>query len=367
MKVKCTQENLNRGLGIVSHVASKNTNLPILNNIMISAKDGILSLVATNLEIGVVANVRSKIDEDGSFTVPAAVIANYINLVSSDNIDIELDGKELEVKSGKQNTKIKGEGASEFPIIPEVEKNIEFKINGEELIKSVSQVVSSASMDDTRPEISGVFMYFNNLELTLAATDSYRLAEKKSKLITGKEEKKVIVPQRTIQELVRICGIHTPEEVIIHINDNQILFNLGDVKLSSRLIEGEYPDYKQIIPENFNTEAIIDKNEFIKVVKGASLFSKSGINDVNLAFLVEKGEISINALNTQLGENTASVSGKITGKDNDIVFNYKYLLDGLTNIDTQNVILKIIDNANPGIFMPEGKDDFAYIIMPIKQ
>ena len=367
MKLKCTQENLNKGLGIVSHVASKNTNLPILNNIMISAKSGILSLVATNLEIGITANVRSKIDEDGSFTIPATVITSYINLVSGDNIDIDLEGKELRINAGKQNTKIKGEGASEFPIIPEVEKNNKFIIEGEELIKSLSQVVSSASMDDTRPEISGVFMYFNGNKLILAATDSYRLAEKKCNLIKGGEETRVIVPQRTILELIRICGLLPLGQVEIYLDDNQILFNLGEVQLTSRLIEGEYPDYKQIIPKNFNTEAIINKDGFIKVVKGASLFSKSGINDVNLAFLKDKGEISINALNTQLGENTAAVEGKITGDNNDIVFNYKYLLDGLTNIDSENVNIKIIDNTNPGMFTSEGKDDFTYIIMPIKQ
>lgn len=367
MNIKCTQENLDRGLMVVNHVASKNTNLPILNNVMISAKDGALTLVATNLEIGVVANVRAKIDEEGSFTVPASVISNCIGLISGENIGLNLKGKELEIKSGKQQTKIKGEGAAEYPIIPQVEKSAEFKIDGEKLVQSFSQVSSSASMDDTRPEISGILMHFCGHDLVLAATDSYRLAEKKIQLISGQEEKKVIVPQRTVQELIRICGTYPTEEIIIYTNDNQVLFDMGDVKLSSRLIEGEYPDYRQIIPKDFNTEAKAKKEEIIKVIKGASLFSKSGINDVNLNFLKDRGEISVSALNAQLGENTASVRSDVRGQDNEIVFNHKYLLDGLTNIDTEDVIIKIIDKSNPGMFLPEGKDDFVYIIMPIKQ
>ncbi|MFH1781917.1 MAG: DNA polymerase III subunit beta [Patescibacteria group bacterium] len=367
MKFKCTQENLNGALGVVAHIASKNVNLPILNNILVRAKDTSLTLAATNLEIGVVCNVRSKIEEDGSFTVPAQVFASYINLLTGDNIDVDLEGKELVVQSGKQKTKLKGEGVDEFPIIPEVNKENKITCTFEDLVKGLSQVVGSASLDETRPEIAGVYMNFFENELIMAATDSYRLAEKKIKCEYSGENKKAIIPQKTILEFIRISGLFTFEKVDLYISDNQVFFDLGDIKITSRLIEGEYPDYRQIIPQNKNTEVIVDKEKCIKLIKAASLFSKSGINDVNMVFDQKEQLLLVNTVNSQLGENNASMEAEITGGENDIVFNYKYLLDGFTNINSENIKINIIDNASPGVFMPENEDGFVYIIMPIKQ
>lgn len=369
MKLKCVQENLNQGVGIVSNIASKNTNLLILNNILLKAGDGLLSLVATNLEIGVVCNIRAKIEQEGKFTVPASIFSNYINLLSGGNVDVELEGKEVVIKSGKQETKIKGETVDEFPIIPEIDKKNGYECTSEDIIKAFSNVSIAASLDETRPEISGVLLNFNKDKLVVAATDSYRLAEKKLSCKSEEdEEKNVIVPQKTILEVIRICSIYKPERFLMFLSDNQIMFDLGDVMITSRLIEGEYPDYKQIIPNNEKTKIVMNREEFIKVIKTASLFSKSGINDVNLYFSKDNEEVVVSAVNTQLGENKNKISAEISGEDNDIVFNYRYLLDGLVNINSEKIVLKIIDNGNPGVFLPDTEEnDYIYIVMPIKQ
>ena len=368
MKLYCTQENLNKGLSVISHLANKNTNLPILNNVLLKTQEGGVLLTATNLEIGISCKVRAKVEKEGVFTVPANLLANFISLLSNDeNVDMELIGKELVIKSGNQETKIKGENSSEFPLIPEVEKQDKNIVGSEDLKQALTQVVLAASLDETRIEISGVYLKFSENGLTLAATDSYRLAEKKISCKEKVSEKDLIIPQRTAQEILRVLSLTTEEEVGVYISDNQILFTLDQIEITSRLIEGNYPDYKQIIPEQEKTTIIVDKEEFVKVVKRAALFSKSGINDVNLEFNNDKQVIIIKSASSQVGENFNKQAAEISGENNNIVFNYRYLLDGLAAIGSNKVKIKIIDSASPGVFLGQESDDYLYIIMPIKQ
>ncbi len=365
MKFSCTQENLQRGLGLVSHLANKNVNLPILNNVLLKTEDGGLVLATTNLEIGVKCQIRGKIESEGSFTVPAGLLNNYVGLLKSDRVDIEKEGTELKVYTDKQKTKIKGEGANEFPIIPEVERKDCYKIKREDFQKGLSQVVFAASMDDTRPEISGVLFNFQGSKLVLAATDSYRLAEKKLDLERPGPDKKVIIPQFTLTEVLRILSSSSEESVEMCLTENQVLFIVGDVELVSRVIEGNYPDYEQIIPKENKTSVMVSKDELGQAVKAVSLFSKAGINDVN--FKINQNEIELSAVNAQLGENVSNVMAEVAGETNDIVFNYNYLLDGLNNLVGDKVGLEIIDGTNPGIFRSMEDDRYLYIIMPIKQ
>lgn len=368
MKFSCTQENLNHGLNIISHLAVKNSNLPILNNILIKTSNSGILLSATNLEIGISCQVRAKVEKDGLFTVPATILANFISLLNKDEkIDVELINKELIIKSNNQQTKIKGEDASEFPIIPDVAKEQEIILNKELLKESLSQVIFATSTDETRVELSGVLFNFNKKELVLAATDSYRLAEKK--IITNNNDLKqqIILPQRTAAELLRILPYNENEEIKIFLSENQIFFDLNQTTLTSRLIEGNYPDYQPIIPQNEKTKMIIEKDYFIKVVKRAALFSKSGINDIEINFDQTKQVIVIKAVSNQIGENINEQPAEIKGVDNNIVFNYRYLLDGLSNIQSEKVILKIVDNSSPGVIHGQEQDDYLYIIMPIKQ
>lgn len=384
MKISCTQENLNQGLFMVSHVASKNTALPILNNVLIQAKENEIKLSATNLEIGVNCIIRGKVEKDGEFTVQSRLLADYVSLLPKEKVDLEVNSKDkenqnqtLNISCKNHSTKIKGQPATDFPLIPKIEKASPFILNYQKFRQALSQVIFAVSASETRPEINGVLFNFTNEKLILAATDSYRLAEKSlnlDKKSTGKTQQ-VIVPTRTLQEIQRILGsfkdtaaISDIENIEVYLAENQILFILDNIELVSRLVEGQYPDYQQIIPTQLNTKAILNTSEFINATKTTSLFAQSGIYDVNLEFLTDKKELVISSVNSQLGENISKISGELSGDNNSIVVNYRYLLDGLQNIDSDQIEASIIDSHNPCVLKPVGKDsDYLYIIMPIKQ
>lgn len=365
MKFSCTQENLNRGLLIVNHVANKNANLPILGNVLIEADKTGIKLSTTNLEVGISCLVRGKTEEPGKITVPSRLLADYISLLPNEKIDFESAENDLLVNCQKSHTKIKGMAADEFPVIPQVEKKETYQVKTKDFKKAISSVIFAVTYDESRPEISGVFTNLVEKEITLVATDSYRLAEKKAVLANrAKKEKSVIVPVRTYQEILRILE-EEKEETEIVINENQILFAMDDVELVSRVIDGQYPDYKQIIPKEHQTKVIVNVAEFAKSIKTAALFCKSGINDINLIFENNKAKISTS--NTQIGENQSELEVKQEGKSNQIVFNCRYLLDGLANLESEEAELRLIDSTNPGLLMPIGQTDYLYIIMPIKQ
>jgi DNA polymerase III subunit beta len=376
MKISCTQENLNQGLTVVGHIASKNANLPILSNILIRVEDKLLTLSSTNLEIGATIQIRSKVEQEGEFSVDARLLSDYISFLPKERVDIELDEDTLKLICDKQKTKIKGQSSAEFPLIPKIEKNNPYIISSKDLKQAISEVVFAVSNSEARPEISGVYVGFGADGIVLAATDSYRLAEKKIKLIDGKneQEKQIIVPVKTLQEVSRILGVFKEdvsldnvENIEIYISDNQIMFSYNNVDLISRLIEGQYPDYKQIIPESSKTKLKLNTKELIKAIKSSSLFTKSGINDVKLEFKNETKEVILTSSSSQTGENISKVDVEINGDDVDMILNYRYLLDGLQNISTENVILETNDSSSPCVVKPDGNKNYIYIVMPIKQ
>jgi len=377
------QENLKHGIFVVSHIAGKNINLPILNNILIKAEKGNVQLITTNLEIGIVNTIRGKIDKEGSFTVDAKILSDYVGLLPNKKVNIEQKETELLINCGNYKTKIKGQSAEDYPLIPEVDKKTYYSAKISEFRQALNQVVFAVSVSESRLELSGVLFSFNNDNLTLAATDSYRLAEKKIKIKTNSNDasessaqgKKIIVPARTLQELVRILSAgemgeevgKESEEIKFYLSDNQILFTYGSTELVSRLIEGQYPDYEQIIPTNVKTNIEIERAELVRAVKVASLFSKTGINDINLDFPADKNKVIVSAVSGQTGENITELDAKVKGKDNSIVVNYRYLLDGLNNLNSEMIKIEVIDSNTPCILRPEKDEGYLYIIMPIKQ
>lgn len=373
MKISSLQENLKNGLFITGHIAGKNINLPILNNVLIKAKDGYVKLITTDLEMGITTHIRGKIEVEGLFTVDAKTISEYISLLPNQKIDINTKDNRLIIKSGGYKTIINGQAADEYPLIPQIDRKQYCQANTEEFKQALAQVIFAVASSETRIELSGVLFVFNNNNLTLVATDSYRLAEKKIKLKTNiSEEKKVIVPAKTLQEVARILagskeGENNNTEIQFYIAENQILFIIDKTELISRLIEGQYPDYGQIIPARGDTTVIINKAELTRATKAAAIFSKTGINDVNLDFLADKKQTIISAASSQVGENRVELPAEIIGKDNGIVVNYRYLLDGLGNIDSENVVVEVANGNTPCKLQAEKDDSYLYIIMPIKQ
>ncbi|MBU0880196.1 MAG: DNA polymerase III subunit beta [Patescibacteria group bacterium] len=375
MKIFSLQENLKQGLFVVSHIAGKNINLPILNNVMIKVSDGNIKILATNLEMGIITTVRGRIEEEGSFTVDSKIISECINLLPNKKIGLELKDGSLLVDSDNYQVKIKGQSAEEFPLIPEIDKKNYYSIQVEVFKKAISQIIFAVSLSEARLELSGVVFSFNSNSLVLAATDSYRLAEKKIEIkANNEEEKKIIVPVKTLQELIRILsGVQTnlveedDDELRFYVSDNQILFTYKSTELISRLIEGQYPDYQQIFPTTSKTQVIISRTELIRATKLASLFSKTGINDINLDFPKEKNQLVVSSTSGQTGENVTSLEARVSGEDNGIVVNGRYLLDGLSNIEGEMIRLEVIDNNTPCVIKPEKDTNYLYIIMPIKQ
>ncbi|MFH0956144.1 MAG: DNA polymerase III subunit beta [Candidatus Falkowbacteria bacterium] len=375
LKMFSLQENLKQGLVLVGHISGKNINLPILNNVLIKAEEGKIRLAATNLEVGIISTVRGKIEREGVFTVNSKIISDCISLLPNKKISLEQKENNLLVDCENYQAKIRGQSAEEFPLIPEVDRKNYFSAGVEEIKRAISQVIFATALSETRLELSGVLFIFSGDNLTIAATDSYRLAERKIKIKSNnEEERKIIVPAKTLQELLRVLSVNLGgeieeknSEIKFYISENQILFTYGSTELVSRLIEGQYPDYQQISPNNSKTKISIDRQELIRAVKMASLFSRAGINDVNLDFPAGKNQVVISSVSGQTGENITNLEARVSGTDNSIVVNYRYLLEGLSNIEKETVKIEIIDSNTPCIIRPEQDENYLYIIMPIKQ
>lgn len=367
MKIISTQENLSKGLNVVSHITQKNISLPILNNVLIKTENGIIKFITTNLEIGIICQVRGRVDEQGSFTVNAKTLTEYISYLPKEKVEMKTDKQQIQIYTEKSQTKINGLPEDDFPLIPVIERKEKIVVDSKELKKAIQNTSFAASTDSTRIEISGILFKIDSDSFYLVATDSYRLAERKIKLKEKKcNEREVIIPIKTLQEVARILP-DEDSDVEIYFTENQILFLTQNIEIVSRLVDGRYPDYKQIIPQNHKTKVVINRNEFIKSVKSASLFCQPGINDIHLSFLPQKKEVVIKTVNNQLGENISRIDAEVLGDENQIVFNYRYLLDGLNNIESDDAVLEIIDEANPGVLKNKDKDGYLYLIMPIKQ
>jgi len=364
MKFSCTKDNLLAGLNVVSRVASKNLTLPILGNVLVRAEQGRVLLAATNLEVGVVTQVRGKVTEDGSITIQARLLADFVGLLESEKIDIVGDGASLKVSGETSETVMRGSSADDFPIIPVVGRERPVRIPAQDLQHALSQVLFAAAQDSSRPEISGVHIAISKETIILAATDSYRLAERILR-VTGGEERNLIVPTRPLSELARI--LPTDGEVEMYLSDSQALFVAGETELTTRLIEGQYPDYRQIIPESSSTSVTVAVDALTKLVKTASLFCKPGINDVTIDVNPSTKTLTCNAANTELGEHHGSLKAAVSGQPSTIVFNYKYLLDGLANLGSPKVTIGVSDSGSPGILRPTPDGDYFYLIMPIRQ
>lgn len=355
------------GLALVSRISSKNVALPILNNVLLVAEDNQIKLLTTNLELGISVVVRGKIEAPGRYTVQSRLLSDFINFIEHEKITLELTDQGLTVTSGHSHTTIKGLPAEEFPVLPTVLDPIETRVPSGTLQQTLEGAAFAAANDDSRPEISGIYLQINNDQLTVAATDSYRLAERRCQTTQAvSQTKNVILPSRTAQELLRVLG-QGSDEVTIHIGDTQARFRFQDVEIVSRLIDGRYPEYQQIIPQSWQTKAIIQREALMANIRAASLFCKPGIHDLTLNVDPVKKLITIQAANTQLGEHEATIQAEIEGQPTTIVFNYRYLLDGLQSLNGEDVSMELIDSQAPGVLRSGPDQKNLYLLMPIRQ
>lgn len=366
MKLICLQENLNQGLNIARVAISKNTTLPIVNNFLLEAKNNQLVVIATNLEIGIETIIRGKIEKEGIITIPAATLAGFIGSLPNKKINLEVNNSILSVTCEGFKAKLNGISADDFPSIPKTQEEQSISVAAEALKMGLTQVISAASTSDIRPELAGVFIKVEGDKIILAATDSFRLAEKIIKLDKNyKLDYKVILPTRTVVELNHI--LDEDENIQIFRDQNQVLFKIGATKLTSRVVEAEYPDYPQIIPKSSDVKIVVNKQELVKSVKIAGIFANTRVNDVRLTLKGEK--LTIQSNTPEIGENSSEidvVKSEGAGPETEIIYNYHSLLDGLNNIYSDEVTLELNGDIGPTILRPVGQDDYLYITKPLK-
>lgn len=369
MKVIVLKTNLKEGLMAVERGVTESNTLPILKNVLVKTFNNRIKIDSTNLEIGISRFISGKIIENGSVTIPFQILLGIVNNLDAERINLETEGNNLIIKTDNYEAKIQGISPEEFPIIPKI-SNLDYylEINSDFIKKSISKVITCCHISEIRPEISGVFFDFQMTVLKLAATDSFRLAEAnifsnhfKTNFIRGF---KLVIPLKTAQEIIRIFADN--QNITIHVDPNQILFKNDDSELISRLIEGEYPDYNQIIPKELKTEILLEKNKFTNALKLVSNFS-GRVNDIKIKLKDGKKVMEVYSSSQYLGENNYMVPVKVKGEDFDeIKFNWRFLIDGLKTLESENILFGVNNDAKPALLKSAEDDSYFYILMPIK-
>lgn len=368
MKLRLNQQDISFALNLVLKAINPNNTLPILNNILLEAKEQKLFLSATNLEIAISLDIPAQIVTEGKLTVPAKLISSYVSLLPNEELELEvLEDLSLEIQSLKSDTKIKGLKADDYPNIPQINKEKSFKIPAKLLEKSILETVFSASLNSSRPILSGVYLKIEPNQITFVSTDSYRLAEKKIKLDTQVTEVlECIVPAKTMQELAKILNNFNDAIVEVIVSKNQILFNINNINLTSRLIEGTFPDYTKIIPLENKTTLTVKKTDLELALKRINLFAREINNSIHLEIDPESKKMLISTDETRIGEEKSQLDIEITGEMNKISLNSQYMLDVLNVKEGDKIIIQINEKLSPVKIRPEKTDDYTYIIMPLK-
>ena len=400
MRVSCLQENLAKGLAIVGRAVSSRSTMPVLANILLEARDNQLRLAATNLEIGVTCWIGAKVEDEGSITVPARLLTEFVNSLPPDRIDLELTVRTqtLNLRCANFDANMKGIDAANFPIIPTIEgvsgaeysalEGMRIELESTGLRKMVDQVVFAAANDESRPTLTGVEVTFKEGRITLAATDGYRLSVRSAQVDGSMPDMPVtvIVPARSLGELARVSADadeSRPVQVLVTRERNQILFQVwgkgGEskggafhrVELASQLIDANFPDYRAIIPKTHTTRTVVDTASLLKAVRVAFLFARDNANIVRLKIKPANGSggghVSLAATSNDMGDSVNDLEAMIEGDDLEISFNAKYLIDVLSQIDEPQVVLETTQPTRPGTIRPLGigEDVFLHVVMPM--
>lgn len=362
MKVTVTQENLNRALAAVSRVASSKTSLPILSNILLRTEKNRLLVAATNLEIASVYSIGAKVEKEGSITVPARLVSEFVNNLPKDNVIVKVDGSKLDIASGNYKSTINGVVSDEFPTLPSITPTHTIVLPSLLLKQAINQTVITASHDDTRPVLTGVLCHAYEGNLYFAATDGYRLAERR--LAATKEDIKALIPASTLQEVARVVP-EDVDEVTLLFDDAQVRFQAGDVEITSRLIDGNFPDYHQLIPKKTDITAALQTAELVRITKIASLFARESGGSVTLHTDTTNKVVSIHSVASQLGENTSEAAAEVDNEGS-VTLNSRYLLEALGCVESPTITFGFSGKLAPCVVRPVGDDSYQHIVMPLK-
>lgn len=362
MKLEVTQENLARALATVSRVAQSKTSLPILNNILFRAESNHLTLSATNLEVAITEQIGAKVVRDGVITIPARLVSEYVQNLPKSTITLELDGTKLSIICEHYQSTLNGVVADEYPALPEISEATEVRIPAEVCKRAIQQTIITVSHDETRPILTGLYIHTHEGALFVAGTDGYRLSERRLLETTG--ELSAIIPGTTLQDVVRVLPDDC-DEVVMEINDQQVRFTMNDVSITSRLIDGKYPDYRQLVPKSSETTFECHVSEFVRVCKIASLFARESGGSITIKADASTGKISIHSLASQLGENVSELDAKPTS-DGSVTINSRYIIEALGVVDAPIITFGFSGKLAPCVITPKNSSDYTHIIMPLK-
>ncbi|QQS20195.1 DNA polymerase III subunit beta [Candidatus Saccharibacteria bacterium] len=362
MKLKVTQENLSKALGHVSRVANTRGTLPILANVLIAVEDNRLKLSTTNLDIAISSTIGAQIQTEGTTTVPARLFQELVSGLPNGVIELELDEQRLKISAEHYKSVINGVSSEEFPVMPAIDKGKTWSVPAPLMKAALQQVLFAASNDESRPVLTGVAVQTLEGVLYLATTDSYRLAEKR--LSTIKEDVNLLIPASALHDVLRIIT-DQDEDITVTCDEQQVLFKVGDVELVARLIEGNYPDYRKLIPSTFSTTALIPRAELVNIVKVTSLFARESAGSVVMSVDEASQSVWIRAVASQLGENNATTSVKAEGSGS-ITLNSRYLLEALQAMTGKDVQIGFNGKVEAVLLSDPSQEDYKHIIMPLK-
>ena len=378
MKITCLQENLSRGLAVVGRAVANRATLPVIHNVLLSVDQSMLKLSATNLEIAMTTWVGVKIEEEGSITVPARLLSEFVNSLPNDPINLQLDEGSglLEISSGSSKAHINITDASEFPPIPTVDDGIAAEVDPLVLRSAITRVAFAAATEESRPVLTGVELKLDESKFTMAAADGFRLAVHHGALLKPvPEEMSVIIPARTMNELNRLIGDREePVEILMTPAKGQVMFRIrgGDtVEIVSQLLQGTFPNYEQLIPQSYTTRAVMDLPTVLRAARTASIFARDGSNIIRMHLMpaeadTEPPKVEISARSEEVGDNEDTVDlDEIEGEEGKIAFNSRYLLDVLSVLEKGKVALETTTSSSPGVFKPTDSDDYIHVVMPM--
>src|SRR5512145_2669923 len=374
MKVTVLQENLARGLGIVSKAVSPRSTLPVLANVLIASDEGRLRLSATNLEMGITCWIPARIEEDGSTTVPARTFSDLVGTLPSDQVLLKLDSatQTLNVRGGSSTNDIKCIDAQEFPPMPVPDFEGAVQINVVDFREMIHQVAFAASSDEARPVLMGVLVQVDKDKLTMAAADGFRLSVRKAVLATpATVSVSAIVPAQALKELARVATDgEEPIYMVMPKGRGQVVFRVKDVEVASQLIDGTFPDFQQIIPRSYKSRTLVSTSSLLKACKQAEIFAREGSNVARFNIKtaqsdMQPSEVEISATSEETGKNETIVEATVDGSGVLIAFNVKFLREVLEVVKTPNVALETSAPNAPGVVRPVGDDNFLHVIMPM--
>ncbi|KKT29722.1 DNA polymerase III subunit beta [Candidatus Giovannonibacteria bacterium RIFCSPLOWO2_12_FULL_44_25] len=365
MKLQCIINNLRNGIVIAERSAAKNQTLPILNSVFIDAEKDVIKLKSTNLETALEIIIPGKIIESGSIVVPAKILSSFLSNINDDQIMLQTNRNNLFIKANNIETTIQGYPKEDFPIFPQMNSQENFTMQARELKDGLSATIIAASISDIKPELSSVlFKIFKNT-IKIAATDSFRLAEKTiiSKKINKEKLISFLIPQKGVQEMLKL--LDQDEILEIGINKNQFFLSGNRFKFISRLTDGKFPDYEQIMPKNFKTVAVSKKSDIVSHIKLASVFVGK-LSDITFNFDPAKKAVLINAFNSDVGQHSAQINSMIQGESVEVKFNWRYLLDGISQIDNEYIEFNLNTPESPLLIKGKGDASYLYLVMPMR-